>query len=379
MNKVAYSFFSCLLLLFLFTSCQNNDKFSITGTISGAEGKRIYLEQLTLNGNVLIDSVIVKRDASFKVRAQRPEYPDIYRMTLDGKQFVFSVDSCEHIQVYTTIENFSYPDSIAGSDKVRKMQTLRKSVANLQTDYLKAVRNELTVDELRIKIEEHKKMARNLILENPRSIVAYYALFQKVGGYFLFSPYEKDDRSFCAAVATAFHTFMPEYQRSKNLYALVLGAIQAERAEKNAYDIQKMVDNAEAGFLDIQLPDVNGQLQSLSSLKGNVFLLDFSAAEMPNNTAYIFELRDLYNRYHDKGFQIYQVSADRSLLLWQDAVKALPWICVRGEQGVNEECFRLYNISQIPTNFLFGKDGVIIAKNIPFEDMASYIEKQLRK
>ena len=199
------------------------------------------------------------------------------------------------------------------------------------------------------------------------------------GGYFLFSPYEKDDRSFCAAVATAFHTFMPEYQRSKNLYALVLGAIQAERAEKNAYDIQKMVDNAEAGFLDIQLPDVNGQLQALSSLKGNVFLLDFSAAEMPNNTAYIFELRDLYNRYHDKGFQIYQVSADRSLLLWQDAVKALPWICVRGEQGVNEECFRLYNISQIPTNFLFGKDGVIIAKNIPFGDMPSYIEKQLRK
>ncbi|MBO8459149.1 MAG: AhpC/TSA family protein [Bacteroidetes bacterium] len=377
MNKVAYIFSCCLLLIFLASSCKKNESFKVSGMIQGAEGKQIYLEQMALSGNVVIDSAIVKHDASFKFKAKRPEYPDIYRMILEGKQFVFSVDSCEHIQIYTSLEDFSYPDSISGSDKVKQMQVLRKSVANLQADYLKAVQNELSVDEFRMNIEKHKEMARKIILQNPRSIVAYYALFQKVGGYFLFSPYEKEDRAFCAAVATAFHTFMPEYQRSKNLYALVLGAIQAERAEKNAYDIQKMVDNAEVGFLDIQLPDVNGQTQTLSSLKGNVFLLDFSAAEMPNNTAYIFELRDLYNRYHEKGFQIYQVSADRSLLLWQDAVKALPWICVRGEQGSGEECFRLYNISQIPTNFLFGKDGVIVAKNIPFEDMPSHIEKQL--
>lgn len=379
MNRFVYGFLSCVLFLFLASACKNNQAFNVSGIIQGAEGKKIYLEQMTLNGNVLIDSVTVKSNASFKIKAERPAYPDIYRMTIDDKQFVFPVDSCEHIQIYTAMENFSYPDSIVGSDKVKQMQILRKSAANLQAEYLKAVQNELSVDELRVQIEEHKKMAQKIILQDARSIVAYYALFQKIGGYFLFSPYEKEDRAFCAAVATAFHTFMPEYQRSINLYALVLGAIQAERAEKNAYDIQKMVDNAEAGFLDIQLPDADGQIQTLSSLKGKVFLLDFSAAEMPNNTAYIFELRELYNRYHQKGFQIYQVSADRSFLLWQEAVKALPWICVRGENGSSEECFSLYNISQIPTNFLFGKDGVIIAKNIPFEEMPSHIEKQLAK
>ena len=93
MNKVAYIFSCCLLLIFLASSCKKNESFKVSGMIQGAEGKQIYLEQMALSGNVVIDSAIVKHDASFKFKAKRPEYPDIYRMILEGKQFVFSVDS----------------------------------------------------------------------------------------------------------------------------------------------------------------------------------------------------------------------------------------------------------------------------------------------
>lgn len=377
--KVSFPVLLSLVVLSLsWVSCSQGDDFYVEGYVEGAAGKTVYLERLGLKGVEMLDSAEVSRKGYLLFKQHRPEYPDLYRLRMEGRQFVFAIDSCEHIVLMASAKGFAFPDRIEGSDKVLQLQELRRSVAGLQKAYGQLGQDSAAIAAFLTQIEEHKEMARRLILSDPRSIVAYYAIFQKVGDYYIFSPYEKADRPYCAAVATAYHTFMPEYERSKNLYRWVLGAMQSEHAERRAVYLHEMVKNARSGFLDIELPDIYGETQALSSLIGKVFLLDFSAASAEDNVAYTFALRELYNKYHAKGFDIYQVSADNNFLLWQQAVSALPWICVRDERGVEGACFRTYNVDRIPTTFLFDRNGDIIERNIPFSRLPSVIEQHLK-
>jgi peroxiredoxin len=230
------------------------------------------------------------------------------------------------------------------------------------------------VEEIKAAIETHKEMARKLILENPRSAAAYFAIYQKVNDAFLFSPYVKADKPFCAAVATSYNTFMPEYDRTKNLYSLVMDAIRSERKAKADQVWDDVLQKVGKGYIDIDLKDSKNVSHKLSALEGKVVLIDFSSYAADGMVDYTFALRELYNKYHGRGFEIYQVSVDDNKLLWEQSVQNIPWICVRDEAGGSA---RSYNVSSIPTTFLLDKKGNIISRSPGFEELAKLIEKSL--
>lgn len=373
--KIKYFLFACVLILL--SSCGKN-KFTIDGTIENSGNKTVYLEHLGLTKTVIMDSAVIKKNGDFKFRAPRPDYPDLYRLRMGNQQFVFSIDSCEHITILASADSLSFPAKITGSENTEQITKLRMSLAELQKNYNRVTNEEMSFDTLLVKIDEHKAMARQFILSNPRSIAAYYALFQQMEGYLMFSPYSKEDRTCYSAVATTFHTFMPKYERSINLYNLVMEAIRAERRLQNEAALRVMIDNAESATIDIELPNQFGNLRKLSDLKGLVVLLDFSAYELENSVAYTFELRELYNKFAPRGFEIYQVSADRNKLLWENSVENLPWICVRGN-GIYEPCFVSYNVQKIPTTFLIDKNGDVLERDVPFDKLSAKIENLLNK
>ena len=117
---------------------------------------------------------------------------------------------------------------------------------------------------------------------------------------------------------------------------------------------------------EIILNDTNGNPISLSSLRGQYVLLDFWAAwcrpcreENPN-------ILENYNRFKDKGFEVYQVSLDRNKEDWLRGIEQdmLPWINVSDLKYYQSEAAVLYNINKIPSAFLLDPNGTIIAKNI---------------
>lgn len=372
-----------ILSVVAFASCNTGNKFRVEGTIEGGAGKTIYLEHTGLMKTTVLDSVKIKDNGDFSFKADRPEYPDFYKLTLDKKQIYFAVDSTETLQLTASADSFPTGYTIQGSSSNNDIQTLRKSAANIQQKANEAFkgmdsekRQELET-ELLAMIEAHKAIARPIILKNPGSTAAYFAIFQKVNNMYIFSPYDKADRPYYAAVATSYHTFMPEYDRSKNLYGLVMDAIKTERQARQQESLRQMIEEAGTGYIDIELPDRNGRLQKLSSLQGKVILLDFSAYQAEESVQYTFALRDLYNSYSNKGFEIYQVSLDPGKLLWQDAVKNIPWISVRDENGPNTLTARSYNISTLPTYFLIDRQGNITGKNMDFSTLRREIEKLL--
>lgn len=59
-------------------------------------------------------------------------------------------------------------------------------------------------------------------------------------------------------------------------------------------------------------------------------------------------LRELYNKYHAAGFEIYQVSVDPDEHFWKTSTAALPWINVRDEDGIQGASVAKYNVQSIP-------------------------------
>jgi len=372
-----------LLILVGLVSCNQNKRFTVSGTIENADGDMLYIEHTGLLKTTLLDSVKLNANGEFKFKAERPTYPDFYRLRLDDKTIAFAVDSCEDINIVAKYDNFATEYTLTGSETSIQIQKLRKSVMNIQRK-ANALRSDLSTEERIAKIadiekdiEIHKEMARKLILQNPRSSAAYFAIYQKVNNTYLFSPYIKTDKPYCAAVATSYNAFMPEYERTKNLYSLVMDAITTERSAKQKEAWNEVLEKEGTGYIDIELPDKNKVTRKLSDLEGKVILLDFSAYTGEQSVDYTFSLRELYNKYHNRGFEIYQVSLDENKKLWEQSVANIPWICVRDEKGPNTTAVASYNISSLPTTFLMNKEGNIIARNLKYDELVKEIEKSL--
>ena len=371
------------IALFGLVACNSADQFKIAGTVENAAKETMYLEHIGLLKTDLLDSVVLSKDGEFKFKAPRPEYPDFYRLRIGAKTIDFAVDSCETITVKADAKSFASSYQLEGSQTSDDIQQLRKSVSDIQrkvnniTPEMSAAERNAKIAEITADIEKHKVMARQLILQNPRSAAAYFAIYQKVKNAYIFSPYVKEDKPYCAAVATSYNTFMPEYVRSKNLYGLVMDAIQTERKEKANQEWAEIINNASAGYIDIALNDKNNKQRKLSELEGKVVLIDFSSYEMENSVQYTFELRELYNKYSGRGFEIFQISLDRSKLLWEESVANLPWVCVRDENGPNTTFVSSYNVRAIPTLYLMNREGVIIGRDMNFEELNAKIAKLL--
>jgi hypothetical protein len=89
-------------------------------------------------------------------------------------------------------------------------------------------------------------------------------------------------------------------------------------------------------------------------------------------------LRDLYNKYHAQGFEIYQVSVDSDEHLWKTQTAALPWISVRDEDGMNGQSLVAYNVQQIPTFFLIDRNNVLEKRDVQIKNLDAEIKNLLK-
>ena len=365
-----------VLVFFGFTlvSCGPEKKVQIKGTLSGANAEKIYL--LELGNEDAFSSDTVQLDAkgnfSFKHKISQPTF---YSLSVNDKAITLLAHPGDKIYVSGDARHLPLTYSVEGSADSQHIRDLslrlehtvfvgdslnrtlktyegNRNFVNIQRQFEWNYFNE--VDSLR---------AYNIrfMEKNPRSLVVIYALYQQVGqnGY-LFN--EEEDLRYFRRADSAFYRRYPKVTMVNTLHANVIRMNE----QYNSRQLNRMLFMLGQDAPDIALPTPDGSIVRLSSQKGKYVLLDFWASWSASCRTENINLLDIYDEYHDRGFEIFQVSIDQSKASWERAINedGLPWINVNDPKSWDSEAVQNYGVETIPANFLIDREGSIITKNL---------------
>lgn len=370
------------------TSC-NEKKFHIDGTITGAADSTLYFENMSLDGAVKIDSAKLSEDGTFAFEGTAPTAPEFYRLRIAGQFINIAVDSTETINIKAQYPQMATQYEVSGSEDCQRIKELSLMQSSLQAQVNAIARNpelgaQAVADSVSRIVEAYKtRVKTEYIFKAPMKASSYFALFQTIyaGGQpvLLFNPRtsEQDIKVF-GAVATSWDTFYPNEKRGENLHNIAIEGmkdVRYLRSQQQAEEIEASKVNT-SGILDFTLTDNNGAARSLSSLKGNVVLLDFHLFADQNSMKRIMSLRELYNKYHAQGFQIYQVAIDSDEHFWKTQTAALPWISTRVDDNTSS-VLQIYNVQQVPTFFLLDRSCNVVKRDAQIKDIDAEIKALL--
>ena len=374
-----------------FTSCHNKT-FHINGNITEAKDSMLYLENIGLNGPEKIDSVKLGKDGSFafEENAMDSVSPEFYRLRIANQTINLSIDSTETIFVKAAYPTMAYKYEVEGSENCSTIKELSLKQMNLQATINSITKNpNMGVDSMNVAIAQvinsyKQDIKTQYIFKAPMKASSYYALFQtiQIGGTnsLLFNPRNnKDDIKVFAAVATSWDTYYPNAERGKNLHNIAIQGMKDVRIMENQM-AERQIDASKVsvnGCINLSLTDNKGVVRNLTDLKGKVVLLDFHLFANRESTKRIMMLRDLYNKYHAAGLEIYQVSVDPDEHFWKTSTAGIPWICVRDEDGVQGQSLASYNVQSIPTFFLIDRNNTLQARDAQIKDIDAAIKSLL--
>jgi len=363
-------------------SCSEK-KFHVEGSITEAQDSVLYLENVGISEIVAIDSARLSADGSFSFSGEAPEAPEFYRLRIADQIINVAIDSTETVTVKAAFPQMASQYEISGSENCVKIKELALKQMELQRQAIAISSDEaLTVDEsndsiLKLINRYKEDVKQQYIFQQPNKSYAYFALFQTLGNMLLFNPRtNKDDIKVFAAVATSWDTYYPDAERGANLHNIAIEGMKnvriTEANNSRTIDASKIQS---AGLIDIAMTDNKGQERHLTELAGKVVLLDFHVFATKDSPARILMLRELYNKYHAQGLEIFQVSLDPDEHFWKQQTAALPWINVRDEDATTT--LRIYNVQAVPEFFLIDRGNNLVGRSQSIKDLEGEIKKLL--
>jgi thiol-disulfide isomerase/thioredoxin len=361
MRKIVYF----LSLAILFASCGNSN--SISGVITGAEGKTIYLESLSDSRVLPIDSTVVGSDGSFSLKSHDNLPLDFYRIYFkEGNFLQLITDSSEHVEITAEFAKLSdakvegSPQTVEYMDLVKKWEPLMEKLAEAQAQVNKpstdpALDSTQWVAKWEAQYMAAQKEANAFIkgwLEKHSASLLAISIVQNLDPRFEFGWYQRvlnDTKPTCGKLAA--------YKTLEKMVSQIKGASNSSASSNAKIAVGKMAP-------EISLPNLSGETKTLSSLRGKVVLLDFWASwcgpcrkENPNVVS-------VYKKYSSKGFDVFSVSLDENKATWEAAIKkdGLVWSNhVSDLGGWRSAVVPIYEIESIPFPVLIDKEGKIVA------------------
>ena len=381
MNKLAFLFVASGIL----AACDNTPKFQVEGDIEGATDSTLYLEATTLDGIQKLDSVKLNANGHFSFKAAAPTgCPEFYTLRISDRIINFSIDSTETVIFEAKFPTMSSDYIVSGSDncqKIKEINTLRQKV---QSKLIALEKNDSMfpgdiLDSLKSILSAYKEeIKQKYIYKEPEKAYAYYAVCQSItdlrGTFLLFDPLtDRSDVRCYATVATSWDYKYPDAKRTEQLCNMAIkGMDNTAKPQQKVIEVDK-AKISETGILDINLPDINSNLHSIKELEGKVVMLDFTMYGEKGSAERTRLLRDIYNKYHDKGFEIYQISLDEDIHYWKSSVEYLPWICVHETDGA---ATNTYGVQTLPTYFIINRNNEVFGRS---GIMDGTLEDQIKK
>lgn len=349
------------LIMAAFFSCNSNsgnvDKngYDIKGNLTGAGGKTIFLDRLTLNSATPVDTAIINGDGKFEMKGTVTE-KGLYLLRITQEKTWLLVLDKGVVELKGDFDNvYSYditgsPENAALTSFIKNIGSKNQQLVKLNQDFMNARTNGANEQEL-VGMQGQYQTITNQIQVDIQAFAdtVHSATLAAFSGSLL-NPEQN---------AAFLDKLVQRWQKTdaKNAYVTELAT------KVSAYT--KLEDGKEAPDFTVKTP--KGESIKLSSLRGKIVLLDFWASwcrpcrmENPNVVA-------AYSKYKDKGFTVFSISLDDNAQNWVQAIQqdGLAWPNHGSElKKWNSEIAHEYNVNSIPASFLIDKDGKIVGRNL---------------
>ncbi len=381
-----------LLLLFILPlpACQFNgdegvrhDFFIIRGQLENAESIVLKIQELTTTDLLPVDSIMTAPDGSFSYRAKLEEAAYLVFRTDRDNHITLVVEPGEEIIVHGDAMNLPDSHRISGSEASVLLSSFRckmdrnyervDSLAEVfrrskyQDDFI-SVRQELE-SAYRSIFREQQALARQFIRDNPQSLASIIVLYHYFGNHLLLK--ESEDFEYFELLGSSLSTAYPTNRHVLDLTRRVSRHRRNEDQRRIARENLAIGQEAP----EIILPDPEGNMQALSSLRGNYVLIDFWATWCAPCRKVNARLGELHAKYHEMGFEIYGVSLDRTREQWLQGIKddQVIWLQVSDLRHWSSPVISLYQVKGIPYSLLIDPEGRIVQKGITMDELSDYL------
>ena len=343
-------------------SCGSNAR--IDGTVADAASSEVIVKMLNSNRYEVLDTV--KTDASGRfsykldVAVGQPEF--VYVFYKDRKIASLLLEAGDKVSVASdTLGRYS----VEGSQESVKLAEVEKAYAAALMEFEALARkmdaasdqaefDQLAKDMTQVYVAYYRDRVK-YVMENSQSLTVIPVFYQTLGENLpLF--YQNTDAILFRNAADSLEAVYPDSKYVK--------ALRKDAEIRFGYlELQeRLLDAEEIGYPEIELPGLDGKMRKLSDMDSRVVIICFwSAAQAQQNMFNIEFFKPLYEQYHSKGLDIYQVSLDVDKTLWATTVKGqnLPWTNVCDSRGAQSPYVALYNLSAIPAAFIIA-DGELV-------------------
>ncbi len=376
-----------LFIIALFAASCSKSGYKISGTLENAAGVTLILELVKARSLEIVDSVVVDASGQFEMKGEL-ENADYFILKKDQENLITLIlEPGQQLTITGDLENIANNYEVtgsAGSKLIKEFHTKLDETLDKITELNKIYNDSLgslnmaeIVKDLKERsekiIEGQKDYSIEFVRNNVGSLASVLVLYQQISPqYILFDPME--DYKYFFMVDSAIFEKYSQSDAALSLHAHVTNLKQ--RIE----EIREKEEFLSPGSFtpEIALPTPEGDTIKLSSTRGKIVLLDFWAAwcqpcrtENPNLVAN-------YKTYHNKGFEIFQVSLDRTRDQWIKGIEddeLGEWIHVSDLKYWNSVVVPAYYIDGIPASFLLDKEGKIIARNLRGEALSNKLKE----
>jgi peroxiredoxin len=366
------------LILASLVSCMEQrakkNEVALQGSLENASDQFLTLEELTTTELIPVDTLWVDADGQVDYR-RTIEEAGFFILRMDEKNFVtLLLEPGEKLTFSGDAKRLRKSFEVSGSpgSELISGMSQRQWGDYHKVDSLNKVYREYRYDsdfqEKRVELvqayndlfEQHQGYIMAFIEENPHSLASILALYQNFGNKLVLREHEHFE--YFDNLSQSLSEVYPE---NKHVIDLKRRVSEHKRMENQRQLAEEHLAPGSPAP-DIVLPDPDGNPVSLSSLKGKVVLVDFWAAWCPPCRRSNQELKKIYDKYHDKGFEIYGISLDRTLSQWVKGIEEdeIPWMQVSDLRFWSSPIVALYNVEAIPYSVLIDRDMNIVATGL---------------